>query len=126
MVTLAEQKLQAQKDAAAKQRARDKFLATGGTETQIRIFELEKILKGLNFQRPLNTFQQSRFDNTQNEIARLKGQPVVNQVSPDIEKKIIDRVASLLERERKAIAGTSTEISRIVIVGTGGEQIGTS
>ena len=54
--------------------------------------------------------------------------PVIapESISPDIEKKIIDRVASLLERERKVKDGTSTEVVRIVEVGTGGEQIGTS
>ena len=45
----------------------------------------------------------------------------------DIENRVIDRVARMVERERKVKDGTSTEIARIVEVGTsGGEQIGTS
>ena len=47
--------------------------------------------------------------------------------SIELENKIIDRVASMIERERKVKDGTSTEIARIVEISTsGGDQISTS
>ena len=45
---------------------------------------------------------------------------------PDIQERVIDRAAQMLERERKVKDGTSNEVVRIVEIGTGGEQIGTS
>ena len=55
-------------------------------------------------------------------------QPVsIISTSPDIEERVIDRVAERIERDRKVKDGTSDQVVRIVEVGaTGGEQLSTS
>ena len=49
MVTIEAQKIQADKDKAARDKARDKFLSSGGTEVQLKIFSLNKDLQQAGF-----------------------------------------------------------------------------
>ena len=49
MVSIEAQQIQADKDAAARQKARDIFLSTGGTEEQLKVFEFQKLINQHGF-----------------------------------------------------------------------------
>ena len=148
-IGIGQQAIQARKDEEARQRARARFLAGGGTQVQLDIGEFERQLRQIGFELKrgkINARLERRRQTLVNAIARLKGLPVPfpnvlslaefnrqgienKPVDSDLENRVIDRVASRIERARKLKNKTlpASEIGRIVQVGTGGgEQVSTS